>query len=1111
MNSPHEIAPQRALHDVAGTPRARFDLLGPLPTGTTVLEASAGTGKTFTIAGLVTRYVAEGVATLDELLVVTFGRAATRELRDRVRERLVSARDGLRDPDRARAQSDELLRHLASADAAARYQRLVVALASFDAATVATTHQFCQQMLIGLGTAGDVDAGAVLVENLDDLVTEVVQDLYLRKWGTGDDIPSLSVKEAHELARVVVDDGQAILVPEASDDGIAATRLRFARAVRDEVERRKRARRILGFDDLLTRLQRTLADPHTGPAAAARLRARYRIVLVDEFQDTDPVQWDILKRAFHGVATLVLIGDPKQAIYAFRGADVYAYLDAAKEAQHHATLAQNWRSDPALLLGLDALFRGAALGDPRIAVTEVAAAYEGRMLDTDAAPVRVRMVRGASPAVDAARQVVTGDLVREIVTLLDGGVPLRPRGGDAARPVQPGDIAVVVRTNTQLDLVHEALLAAGIPSVQRTTSSVFRTSAAADWIVLLEALEQPHRSGRVRRLAVSPFVGWDAAGLERNDVDRLALRVRHWLRVCDERGVAALLETISRDERMPSRLLGHLDGERKLTDLRHVGEALHAATLAGQLGLTAGLEWLRHRVEEAGEDSSVERSRRLDSDAAAVQVVTVHASKGLEFPVVYVPFAWDRFVFEPDIPLYHEVGTDRRVRNVGGANSPGFRADQARHKSEEFGEDLRLLYVALTRAQAQVTAWWAPSSRNTQCAPLHRLLFTDAPAADVPERLPVPSGANALTRATKLAVTGCLSVEAVPDSGAPSWIRPATATSALSAAAFDRPLDTSWRRTSYSALTAGVHEATSPIATEPEVAEKDDEPATSVPSGAAIELADVISPMDALPGGTAFGTLVHAVLERVDPTTGDLPAEVHMHVEAQLNRVGPADLDPSVLTAALLPALETPLGPLAGGRALRDIAPADRLAELDFELPLRGGDRPNGTSRLAELAALLADHLAADDPLAGYAEQLRDPVLGDVVLKGYLAGSIDAVVRVDGRYFVIDYKTNRLGVPDAPLTAWDYRLPAMAVAMRQAHYPLQALLYDVAVHRYLRWRLPAYDPDEHLGGVLYLFLRGMCGPGISFADGTVPGVFAWRPPAALVIATSDLLAVGAAA
>jgi exodeoxyribonuclease V beta subunit len=1092
-----------------------FDLLGPLPQGTTVLEASAGTGKTFTIAGLVTRYVAEGVARLDELLVVTFGRAATQELRDRVRERLVSARDGLVDPPAARVCADALLRYLATgsdAEVALRLHRLALAVAAFDGATVATTHQFCQQVLIGLGTAGDFDAGAQLVENLDDLIVEVVQDLYLRKWGHGDvEAPPLNFKAALELARAVVNDGQAVLVPDETGDDTPSLRRRFASAVRAEVDRRKRQRRILGFDDLLTRLQQTLADPQSGPSAAARLRARYRVVLVDEFQDTDPVQWDVLRLAFHDHATLVLIGDPKQAVYAFRGADVQAYLAAAELADHQATLAQNWRSDPDLLSGLEAMFRGAALGDPRIVVLPVSAAHPGRSLDVAGAPVRIRVVaKGQQPTllVGPARELVIRDVVAEVVDLLGSGALLRPRDGSSERPVEPGDIAVIVRTGVQLDLVHAALLAAGVPAVQRTTASVFRTAAGADWIVLLEALEQPHRSGRLRRLAVSPFVGLDAAGLEAADVDKLGLRLRRWVSVFEERGVAALFETVSRNQRLPSRLLGQLDGERRLTDLRHVGEALHAAAMAGQLGLTASVEWLRRRVEESADDSSVERSRRLDSDDAAVQVVTVHASKGLEFPVVYVPFAWDRYTREQEIPLYHD-DSGRRVRNVGGVGSPGFGAEQRRHNSEEFGEDLRLLYVALTRAQSQVTAWWAPSSKNTPSAPLHRLLFTDDPAAGIEERVAVPNDATAFARLSSRAVDGCLSVTAVPARTAASWQRPHGVPTDLAAALLSRGLDTSWRRTSYSALTAGVHDATPVIGSEPEVEEKDDEPETPVPSTAGdTALRDLASPMGELPGGTAFGTLVHAVLEEVDATSTELADVVRERVRVQLARLGPAGLSVDALSGSLLPSLRTPLGPLADGLALTDIAPRDRLAELDFELPLRGGDRPNGTSYLRDLATLLREHLPAADPLAAYADLLADPVLGDSALKGYLGGSIDAVLRVGERYLVVDYKTNRLGSPDVPLTAWDYRGPAMAEAMLHAHYPLQALLYDVALHRFLRWRVAGYDPERHLGGVLYLFLRGMCGPGVVAEDGTVPGVFAWRPPAALVVAISDVLAKG---
>jgi exodeoxyribonuclease V beta subunit len=230
-------------------------------------------------------------------------------------------------------------------------------------------------------------------------------------------------------------------------------------------------------------------------------------------------------------------------------------------------------------------------------------------------------------------------------------------------------------------------------------------------------------------------------------------------------------------------------------------------------------------------------------------------------------------------------------------------------------------------------------------------------------------------------------------------------------------------------------------------------------------------------------------------------------------------VDPDALVAGLLPALDTPLGGLVDRRRLRDFTPADRLAELDFELPLAGGDSPRGTAAtLADIAGLLRRHLSSSDPLAGYADALHSPALAWQRLRGYLSGSIDAVLRLrtpdgDARYLVVDYKTNWLGTfgPDGaePLTAWHYRPAALAEEMVRAHYPLQALLYSVALHRFLRWRQPGYNPDGHLGGVLYLFLRGMCGPHTPVADGNPCGVFSWQPPPALVEDVSALLDRGA--
>ena len=491
-----------------------FDACGPLPSGTTVLEASAGTGKTHAIGDLVTRYVAEGVARLDELLVVTFGRAASQELRERVRGHLVAAERALADPETAASAPGPVHRLLAAvpaAEARRRRERLRTALAGFDAATIVTTHQFCQYVLTGLGIAGDGDTDVELVESLDDLVVEVVDDLYVRAFaGRGQGEPIFDRATALSLARTVINDPQARLEPVGEPTGTpAARRVRFGAAVRQEVDRRKRQRRVLGYDDLLTRLA-TALEPSDAPARA-RMRARWSIVLVDEFQDTDPVQWQILERAFGGQATVVLVGDPKQSIYAFRGGDIDTYLTAAQTAGAHPTLDRNWRTDAPLVDALQVLLRGLALGSPEIPVRPVTATTTAtRLLGAPSgAPLRLRVLRRSDFSIGRngkipiarAREFVARDLTADIAELLASDATF-----DGNR-LQAKDIAVIVTTHVQATLIRDHLTAAGIPAVVTGNTSVFQTKAGDDWQVLLEALEQPHRSGRVRAAALTPFLG----------------------------------------------------------------------------------------------------------------------------------------------------------------------------------------------------------------------------------------------------------------------------------------------------------------------------------------------------------------------------------------------------------------------------------------------------------------------------------------------------------------------------------------------------------------------------------------------------------------------------
>ncbi|MFZ0529634.1 MAG: 3'-5' exonuclease, partial [Propionicimonas sp.] len=555
---------------------------------------------------------------------------------------------------------------------------------------------------------------------------------------------------------------------------------------------------------------------------------------------------------------------------------------------------------------------------------------------------------------------------------------------------------------------------------------------------------------------------------------------------------------------LAERVLARPRGERDLTDYRHLAEILHAQHADGVRGQTL-VSWLAEAVQRAAATS--DRLRRLETDRDAVQVMTVHKAKGLQFPIVLLPEAADLWVPVDDhgAPIaFHDDG--RRVLDLGGSTAPGREQRLAQHAAEVAEDRLRALYVAVTRSQSQVTVWWSRTRQNTSASPLHRLLFRrrDTLAAPEPD-YPVtePPGEGHPRDLGWLAEAGILVEDCEP---APTLAPhpPRVASRQLALRRFEREIDQAWRRTSYSGLTEAVHARPGPVPTD--AAWTADEPVED-PAAAPIS-SGTPSPLAALPGGTGFGSLVHQVLENLDWYARD-EAELGERLEASaaeaLAHFAVPGVSPRTLGQALLPSLLTPLGRLTGGLPLAAIPTADRLSELTFEFALGNGASPaTGAVTLAEVADALGRWLPADDPLAGYPEALRDPNLAGQVLRGFLTGSIDSVLRVPAaaghRFVVVDYKTNRLG--PAELTLEHYNSEAMTAEMIRTHYPLQAVLYCVALHRFLAQRLGGYDPATHLGGVGYLFVRGMGGR----EAGPDTGVFSWFPPSGLVLELSELLA-----
>jgi len=1051
-----------------------FDLAGPLPTGTTVLEASAGTGKTWAISALAVRYLADGVVTAPKLLAITFTRLASADLRSRLYQRLIetTARlQSLRDGQPGDSQ-DELLDVLASGpddEVSARLERLRQAISDFDAATVATIHEFCRRAADWLGPALGPDSARIDADAAAALASQTIADLTLDMQLRGG---ALTPDACAKLGRAGLAHPHLPVEPAGDQASL------FIGRCRAEYARRKAAAGIDDFDDVALRLESALGDETTGSDFAEQMAARYRVVLVDEFQDTDPVQWEILRRAFAGRTPMVLVGDPKQAIYGFRDADIESYLDAVRHADTNMTLPVNHRSDEAVVRGVNEVFRDADFGHTGapIPMRESRASHAHSRLDpAPGAGLEIRRVMAAGAGQPHA---IECDVTAYVARLLATESRLQQDG--RWRPLRADDIAVLVGTNKKGEAISRALQQAGVPAVFSGAASVFASTAADEWLTLLDALATP-RVDTLRRAMAGQLVGLTLAQLADpagTAASGWSARLREWAGARTR--PLAILSALDQWADLSSRLLQMTGGERLLTDVRHLAELLarHSEATDDPAALAA---WLRAQCSQAESSDAGDRTRRLETDRPAVSVLTIHAAKGLEFPVVLVPAAADapRHTWgSPDYPMIRR--DPGRVIDTS-TSGPGTVERLKGWAAEQAGEDRRRLYAALTRGSSLVVAWLG--DRN---ATLTELTADWTPGQHPDVRLVA------------------VDETPVPPKAVPSPVNAPV----LEASAFARQIDDTWVRTSYSGLTADLHGTVMPEADDGQDEMSDADEIALSQAGAS----PLLSPMDALPAGTAFGSVVHAVLEACDPASATLRDDLASSARRFAERSVLSDLDTDLLSDALVAVLHTPLGPLAGGVSLADLGASRRLVELGFELPLGDGDAGKAwqgdAGKVADLAALFGDRdlVPTDDLLAGYGDVLGRTGAADRLLRGFLTGSIDAIHELpDGRVFLIDYKTNRLGPIGAPDTVAAYGRRAMASAMMAAHYPLQALLYAVALRRYLRWRRPDACFDDQWAGVGYLFVRGMAGPHTPIDNGMPCGVFGWRPSAPMVQRADEIL------
>ncbi|MDD5461192.1 MAG: exodeoxyribonuclease V subunit beta [Methylococcales bacterium] len=1134
--------------------------------GVNLIEASAGTGKTYAIAMLVLRFVVEQGLAIDKALIVTFTKAATEELKDRIRSRLAEAKRALNgQTDKVDSSVIDWLNNL-SIEPERVKQRLALALLNIDQAGIFTIHGFCQRVLrehaLESGQLFDAeltdDLAAIKQACADDFWR---QQLYSRSaweaavltadYKTPDqllasidfiadhvlifplaenlDIALKKLQELVDSAKIELEqcvksltenftdqkfkpsytgafeqhccslnnwlqghttqipcaDAFALLTGNGLTDALNGNQFRanktqtsaqrkadylaglkintapfdalakalakitliFRRTLletlRIELDKRLQQLNVMSFDNLITRLAEALQGEN-GILLIAELQQRFEVALIDEFQDTDDSQWFIFSSIFAAPSQyLYLIGDPKQAIYKFRGADIYSYLDAQKQAEHQFTLGKNWRSHPYLVIAVNTLFQreqAFLLEDLTFKDVEPAkSASDGalHLAGQAVAPMMLWQLPESDsktgcwrPDRKDAEEAIRTAAINEVVDLLNSDYTLQPSN----RALQPKDIAILVRTNQQARDYQAALRGAGVPSVLNSTESVFAAQEAADLYILLQAIASPGDTGLLKQALTLDWFGLDGPTFHQLINDDTALdswmsRFLTYYQDWQQTGLMAMMQRVLAQENIRANLSKTLTAERQLTNLYHLIELVQQAAIDDHLAINKTVDWLRTAVSRADcEKSSAENQQlRLESDDDAVKIVTMHRSKGLEYPVVFCPCLWQRSnrlnneksLLKCHAPIQENDSKGRMIVDLG---SEDFELHRAQALKEELAEDLRVFYVAATRAKYRCYIVWADArfeNAANDSAMAWLLGFTDADFCRQ----------QILLQEFKARAEHAFDYQLldVPCAINGNYQKAAPYVEYL-AKKRKRSLYTYWQMSSYTALSAlSLDEA--PELPEDKAREQQEK--------------SIQAPME-LPRGAHTGNVIHDLLENnsfIDLAQGK---DISEQRDKACQRYGLKLEQPEIIDALLQAVVATPLSDMDSDFCLMNLSENRCLKEMPFYLSMQ------------TMNADQINYILKDTPAFQH--------LTGKQMCGYLTGFIDLVCEYKGLYYVMDYKTN--GLPD-------YSPDTLTYAMREHNYGLQYWIYTVALHRYLQNRLPDYDYETHFGGIRYLFVRGM--------------------------------------
>jgi exodeoxyribonuclease V beta subunit len=1154
----------------------------------TLVEASAGTGKTCTIAGIVLRLVLELHIPIEQILTVTYTVAATEELRDRVRKRLRNALDDLH---LKKSEDEVLTKFLKGNNIEQGIRDLDLAVQNFDDARIFTIHAFCQRVLRDYAFESGILFDMELLTDPTPIFEEAAEDFWRQHFYSGPAllprlaiahdrlptdriellwqtlnhpglviIPPSGVKPATEIGKEIEaklveiarewnanagaiilllsvssnlsrDKGKSSFSPEkipqieadlqavcadyrnANPKALGAISLlsrseverctkskrtppshpffdlcedfreltsryfhqldhEFIAFTQQELPKRKGRLNVLTYDDLLNRVRGALTG-ESGPTLAKALGAHYRAALIDEFQDTDSVQYEIFRRIFSDPQHyLFFVGDPKQAMYGFRGADVFTYLSAADQAARGYTLDTNFRSEKPLLDAVNALFTN--VDRPflieGIEYRPVRPSKKSRedfaslIETTTVGPLRFRLLQNAEKPYNQfeAETLISQAVVADIARLEASGSRL---GED---PLKFGDMAVLVRTNAQAANLQNLLRKSGIKSVLKSEESVFKTEEARETLRLLEAVLEPGRDILLRTALATRLFGLNAA--EILSLDSGEAQWQFWLEKFlifrnkwEESCFIAFFRSVLFDQEVRQRLIQYPGGERILTNFLHLAELLHRAETLERLTPNTLCGWLREQLSNIPRAND-EHQLRLESDDDAVLLATVHKSKGLEYPIVFCPFLWKPGDSKRRSEiLFHDPANENRLSLDLLENRPDPDNHNLMAAQESMAESLRALYVALTRAQNRCYVY-AGKILGFDESPLAHLL--GASNTDFESALQALVDESA----------GAINVTVVDPAADQAFaIQPLRMQNIeeLSARRFSGSVSNTRMITSFTGLTAGRAEE------EPDRdAVEVNEPAPE-PQGGANNLAG-------FERGLRAGVFLHDVLEHLD---FQAPDHIDQLVRLKLAAHGlKGEGLHEALCAQLQVLLKAPLvTPVEPGLALNRIAAAERLSEVEFSHPIT-------SLREDQLQEIFVRHGGPALPLE-FPKSLGRLQFRQV--EGFMRGFIDLLFRFQNRYYIVDWKSNWLGNRPS-----DYDQEGIQVSMLQHSYFLQYHLYTVAADLYLRRRVSGYEYDKHFGGVFYVFFRGLD------PSKAGRGIFYHLPSAALISALRQMLIGG---